>query len=91
MGKLCTIASLFVFIHNAFNYIYQQIKLPTTRFSPTIRLLSEKLPYIDKKRVSVFGWSYGGYVAAMILADTTKVVNCGLSVAPVTDWRLYGS
>lgn len=57
------------------------------------RYLTEKLPYIRKDRVGIWGWSYGGYVSAMALAsDTSKpsVFSCGISVAPVSDWLLYG-
>lgn len=35
------------------------------------------------------GWSYGGYVAALALS-TSSIFQCGISVAPVTNWKLYG-
>lgn len=57
------------------------------------RYLKDNLHYIHKDKVSIWGWSYGGYVTAMSLAsDTVKtpVFSCGISVAPVTDWLLYG-
>ncbi|XP_014247731.1 venom dipeptidyl peptidase 4 isoform X2 [Cimex lectularius] len=54
------------------------------------RYLTEKLPYIDPARTAIWGWSYGGYVAAMALVqDSRDVFKCGISVAPVTDWFLY--
>ena len=35
--------------------------------------------------------SYGGFVVAHALGDPDqKVFSCGISVAPVTDWRYYG-
>lgn len=37
----------------------------------------------------VSGWSYGGYVAALSLS-TSSIFQCGISVAPVTNWKLYG-
>ncbi|XP_049546146.1 venom dipeptidyl peptidase 4 isoform X1 [Anopheles darlingi] len=56
------------------------------------RKLAEKLPYIDSKRVAIWGWSYGGYASAMALAqDTEHVFQCAASVAPVTDWSFYDS
>ncbi|KAK0172534.1 hypothetical protein PV328_005840 [Microctonus aethiopoides] len=54
--------------------------------------LHENLPYIDKTRTAIWGWSYGGYAAGMSLAmDTKSTFKCGMSVAPVTDWTLYDS
>ena len=40
--------------------------------------------------MAVWGWSYGGFTAAMALAREQEVFHCGISVAPVTTWRLYG-
>jgi dipeptidyl aminopeptidase/acylaminoacyl peptidase len=38
----------------------------------------------------VWGWSYGGFVAAMALGREQDIFQCGISVAPVTNWKLYG-
>lgn len=46
-------------------------------------------PWVDGQRVGVFGWSYGGYLAAMLLAKASDEVAAGVAVAPVTDWSLY--
>ncbi|XP_050439500.1 venom dipeptidyl peptidase 4-like [Adelges cooleyi] len=54
------------------------------------KYLQNNLPYIDKSRTAIWGWSYGGYVAGMTLAkDEENIFKCGLSVAPVTDWMYY--
>ncbi|KAJ8960911.1 hypothetical protein NQ318_020210 [Aromia moschata] len=56
------------------------------------RLIQQALPYVDAARTAIWGWSYGGYAAGMALAtDTDGVFKCGISVAPVTDWALYGN
>jgi dipeptidyl-peptidase-4 len=47
------------------------------------------LPFIDPKRIGVFGWSYGGYMTLMLLAKGSDRIAAGAAVAPVTDWRLY--
>ena len=49
------------------------------------------LPYVDSKRIGVTGWSYGGYMALMLLAKHSDRYACGISGAPVTDWALYDS
>ena len=41
--------------------------------------------------MAIMGWSYGGYASAMALAREDSPFSCGISVAPVTDWRLYDS
>ncbi|KAF6113515.1 dipeptidyl peptidase like 10 [Phyllostomus discolor] len=50
-----------------------------------------KLPYIDSKRLSIFGKGYGGYVASMILKSDEKLFKCGSVIAPITDLKLYAS
>jgi dipeptidyl-peptidase-4 len=47
------------------------------------------LPYVDAKRIGVFGWSYGGYMALMCMMQAPEAFVAGVSGAPVTDWRLY--
>jgi dipeptidyl-peptidase 4 len=46
-------------------------------------------PWVDAKRIGVFGWSYGGYMTVMLLAKGSDVIAAGAAVAPVTDWHLY--
>jgi dipeptidyl-peptidase-4 len=45
--------------------------------------------WVDANRIGVFGWSYGGYMALMLLGKGSDVIAAGAAVAPVTDWRLY--
>ncbi len=47
------------------------------------------LDWVDADRIGVFGHSYGGYMALLCLARAPEVFAAGVSVAPVTDWRLY--
>ncbi|MFC4525635.1 S9 family peptidase [Dyella halodurans] len=46
-------------------------------------------PWVDPKRIGVFGWSYGGYMTTMMLSKASDELAGGVAVAPVTDWRLY--
>ena len=50
-----------------------------------------RLPYVDADRTSCFGWSYGGYMTLMELSSPDCKFNCGVAMAPVTDWRFYDS
>ncbi len=45
--------------------------------------------FVDKKRIGSFGWSYGGYMTAMLLAKHSSEIAAGVAVAPVSDWGLY--
>ncbi len=47
------------------------------------------LPFVDPKRIGIFGWSYGGTMTLNALLRTKNVFNVGVSVAPVTDWGQY--
>jgi dipeptidyl-peptidase-4 len=49
------------------------------------------LPYVDEKRISIFGWSYGGYMSALCLAKGADYFAGAIAVAPVTNWRYYDS
>ncbi|RMF61485.1 MAG: S9 family peptidase, partial [Calditrichaeota bacterium] len=44
--------------------------------------------YVDKERIGIWGWSYGGYMTLYALTHS-KEFRAGVSVAPVTNWRFY--
>lgn len=43
----------------------------------------------DPTRIGVYGWSYGGYLAAICLARYPSLFNCAVAGAPVTSWDGY--
>ncbi|MFV0506913.1 MAG: S9 family peptidase [Bacteroidales bacterium] len=47
------------------------------------------LPYVDAKKIAMYGWSYGGYMTALTLCRAGDLINTGVAVAPVTCWRYY--
>ena len=49
----------------------------------------KSLPYVDGARIGIWGWSYGGYMTLEALFNAPEVFKAGVSVAPVSDWRLY--
>ncbi|XP_029305666.1 dipeptidyl peptidase 4-like [Cottoperca gobio] len=50
-----------------------------------------QMGFIDKDRVAIWGWSYGGYVTSMALGSGSGVFKCGMAVAPVSKWEYYDS
>jgi dipeptidyl-peptidase-4 len=49
----------------------------------------KSLPYVDGSRIGIWGWSYGGYMTLYAMTHAPDVFKAGVSVAPVSDWRLY--
>ncbi|UCF68491.1 MAG: DPP IV N-terminal domain-containing protein [Acidobacteriota bacterium] len=49
------------------------------------------LGYVDTERVGLWGWSGGGTHTLLCLLQSPGTWRAGVSVAPVTDWRLYDS
>jgi len=45
--------------------------------------------WVDPQRIGVHGWSNGGYMTLMLLAQASGDYACGISGAPVVDWALY--
>jgi dipeptidyl-peptidase-4 len=47
-------------------------------------------PQLDPKRLGWWGWSWGGTFTLYALSHSDRFA-AGVSVAPVTDWKLYDS
>jgi dipeptidyl-peptidase 4 len=47
------------------------------------------LGYVNPERVGVWGWSYGGFLTAMIQLTRPNVFHAGVAVNSVTDWTSY--
>jgi dipeptidyl-peptidase 4 len=47
------------------------------------------LPYVDKSRIGFQGWSYGGYMASLMISKGADVIKAAIAVAPVTNWKYY--
>nr|XP_025036346.1 dipeptidyl peptidase 4 isoform X2 [Pelodiscus sinensis] len=50
-----------------------------------------EMSFVDKNRIAIWGWSYGGYVTSMVLGSGSGVFKCGIAVAPVSRWQYYDS
>ena len=53
-----------------------------------IRRLME-LPYVDKARIGVHGWSYGGFMTISLITNYPDVFKVGVAGGPVIDWKWY--
>ena len=47
------------------------------------------LDFVDPDRISIYGWSYGGYMTLKQLQADPGLYAAGVSGAPVTKWELY--
>ena len=47
--------------------------------------------YVDKSRIGIFGWSYGGFMSSNCILKGNDVFKAAIAVAPVTSWRYYDS
>ena len=48
-------------------------------------------PYVDKERIGIWGWSYGGWNTLMSMSEGRPVFRAGVAIAPPTCWRFYDS
>ncbi len=48
-------------------------------------------PYVDKNRIAIWGWSYGGFNTLMSMSEGRPVFAAGVAVAAPTSWRYYDS
>ncbi|MCI0700632.1 MAG: alpha/beta fold hydrolase [Planctomycetia bacterium] len=54
-----------------------------------LQLLCDKFPELDKDRVGIVGWSFGGYMAANGVLRKPDIFKAAVAGAPVTDWEDY--
>lgn len=66
-------------------------------YEPRDQITAAKLwarkPYVDRSRIAIWGWSYGGFLTLKTLETdhTDRIFSYGVAVAPVTRWKLYDS
>lgn len=47
------------------------------------------LPYVDKTRIGIWGWSFGGFNTMMAMTDGRPLFRCGVAVAAPSNWKYY--
>ncbi len=49
----------------------------------------KSLPFVDKERMGVHGWSYGGFMTTSLMLHHPDVFKVGVAGGPVIDWSMY--
>ncbi len=49
----------------------------------------KKQSYVDKNRIGVHGWSFGGFMTVSLLENYSDIFKVGVAGGPVTDWKFY--
>jgi dipeptidyl-peptidase-4 len=65
------------------------IDIPLADQIAALKGLGQLVPQMDLGRVGVFGWSFGGYFAAMATIRRPDIFAAGVAGAPVVDWQDY--
>ena len=47
------------------------------------------LPYVDKDKIGVHGWSYGGFMTISLITNYPDVFKVAVAGGPVIDWKWY--
>ena len=53
-----------------------------------IRMLMD-LPYVDRDRIGVHGWSYGGFMTISLITNYPEIFKVAVAGGPVIDWKWY--
>lgn len=52
-------------------------------------LYLSSLSFVDKDRIGIWGWSYGGFNTLMSMSEGRGVFRAGVAIAPPTNWKYY--
>lgn len=70
--------------------LYQKIGVTSSQdWNAAVTKLCEQHPWMDRKRLAIWGWSGGGAMTLNMLFRYPDLFAAGMSVAPVTDIALY--
>jgi dipeptidyl-peptidase-4 len=65
------------------------ISVPLADQVAALQGLFDRHPELDRERVGIFGWSFGGYLSTLALLLRPDVFHAAIAGAPVTAWELY--
>jgi dipeptidyl-peptidase 4 len=69
--------------------VYRDFSIVLDDQVDALEAAGEQLPFLDRSRVGIRGWSGGGVLAAMAVLRRPDVFHAAVAGAPVTDMRLY--
>jgi dipeptidyl-peptidase-4 len=70
--------------------VYEQFgSVPLADQVAGLKALGRRFPEMDLERVGVYGWSFGGYMAALAVLREPDVFKAAVAGAPVVDWLDY--
>jgi dipeptidyl-peptidase-4 len=69
--------------------IYGQLGVVETRDQATAAQMLGDRPYVDRSRIGIWGWSYGGFMSLNSLFQHPELFRTAVAVSPVTHWALY--
>jgi dipeptidyl-peptidase-4 len=78
--------------HRGFEFasvIHRQLGITETADQMCGVKFLQSLPYVDKERIGVHGWSYGGFMTANLMLRHPEVFKVGVAGGPVIDWKYY--
>ncbi len=70
---------------------HRRLGLPSTNDQIEAAQYLGSLPFIDARRIGIWGWSGGGYSTCMAMMLGADVFKTGIAVAAVTDFKYYDS
>ncbi len=68
---------------------YRQLAKYETEDQISFAKYLSKFSYIDKDRIGIWGWSYGGLISTNCILKGNDIFSLAIAVAPVTSWRFY--
>lgn len=69
--------------------VYQRLGELESKDQVETALWLGKQSYVDKNRIGIWGWSYGGFNTLMSMSEGRGVFKAGVAVAPPTNWKFY--
>jgi dipeptidyl-peptidase 4 len=63
--------------------------VPLQGHADAILAIAARYPEVDAGRAGIYGWSFGGYLAAFAILNRPDVFKVAVAVAPPADWRDY--
>lgn len=69
--------------------VYQRLGELESKDQVETALWLGKQSYVDKNRIGIWGWSYGGFNTLMSMSEGRDVFKAGVAVAPPTNWKFY--